>query len=52
MAREMDVILRQKSIQPADSCHSKDDDVVSFLNQVITPLYEVVAAVSCLLSTA
>ncbi|KAK8506312.1 hypothetical protein V6N13_016471 [Hibiscus sabdariffa] len=42
MAREMDEILRQQIAQPANSCSK--DGVVSFLDQVITPLYEVVAA--------
>lgn len=40
----MDEILRQQSAQPANSCNSENG--VSFLDQVITPLYEVVAAVS------
>lgn len=43
MAREMDVILGQQTAQPAKSCTSENG--VSFLDQVITPLYEVVAAV-------
>ncbi|KAH9789380.1 callose synthase 9 [Citrus sinensis] len=42
MAREMDVILGQQTAQPANSCTSENG--VSFLDQVITPLYEVVAA--------
>ncbi|KAK1589242.1 hypothetical protein Q3G72_031874 [Acer saccharum] len=42
MAREMDEILRQQVAQPANSCSSENG--VSFLVQVITPLYEVVAA--------
>ncbi|ESR59154.1 hypothetical protein CICLE_v100145301mg, partial [Citrus x clementina] len=42
MAREMDEILRQQTAQPANSCTSENG--VSFLDQVITPLYEVVAA--------
>ncbi|KAI4307526.1 hypothetical protein L6164_030703 [Bauhinia variegata] len=41
MAREMDERLRQQIMQPADSCISKDG--VSFLDNVISPLYEVVA---------
>ena len=47
MVREMDVILRHEIAQPAKSCESKDG--VSFLDQVIFPLYEVMAAV-CFLS--
>ncbi|XP_048235434.1 callose synthase 9 isoform X1 [Ricinus communis] len=42
MVREMDEILRQQSAQPANSCNSENG--VSFLDNVITPLYEVVAA--------
>ncbi|OMP02607.1 Glycosyl transferase, family 48 [Corchorus capsularis] len=42
MVREMDEILRQEIAQPASSCCSENG--VSFLDQVITPLYEVVAA--------
>ncbi|KAK8599747.1 hypothetical protein V6N12_049620 [Hibiscus sabdariffa] len=41
MAREMYEIPRQQIAQPANSCSK--DGVVSFLDQVITPLYEVVA---------
>ena len=43
MAREVDEILRQQIARPADSC--KFGDNVSFLDQVILPLYEVMAAV-------
>uniref|UniRef100_A0AAU6MUB7 1,3-beta-glucan synthase n=1 Tax=Paeonia lactiflora TaxID=35924 RepID=A0AAU6MUB7_PAELC len=42
MVRELDEILRQQIAQPANSCKSKDG--VSFLDQVISPLYVVVAA--------
>ncbi|KAF5735736.1 hypothetical protein HS088_TW15G01252 [Tripterygium wilfordii] len=42
MVREMDEILRQQTAQPANSCASENG--VSFLNSVIGPLYEVVAA--------
>ncbi|XP_007014805.2 PREDICTED: callose synthase 9 [Theobroma cacao] len=42
MVREMDEILRQQMAQPANSCCSESG--VSFLDQVITPLFEVVAA--------
>lgn len=48
MVREMDEILRQPIAEPANSCKSEDNSV-SFLDQVISPLYEVVAAV-CLSS--
>lgn len=44
MAREMDEILKQPIAQPANSCTSANG--VSFLDQVILPLYDVVAAVS------
>lgn len=43
MAREMDEILKQQNAQRANSCIK--DDGASFLDQVIAPLYEVVAAV-------
>lgn len=43
MGRELDEILRQQVVQPANSCVSGNG--VSFLDQVIRPLYEVVAAV-------
>nr|QKN22529.1 callose synthase 9 [Urtica dioica subsp. dioica] len=42
MAREMDEILKQQSAQPAKSCDSENG--VSFLDQVVFPLYEVIAA--------
>lgn len=44
MAREMDDKLKQSSAQQANSCLSTDGGS-SFLDQVIAPLYEVVAAV-------
>ncbi|XP_028076538.1 callose synthase 9 isoform X1 [Camellia sinensis] len=42
MVRELDEILRQQIAQPANSC--KTENGVSFLDQIICPLYEVVAA--------
>ncbi|KAK9154596.1 hypothetical protein Sjap_002076 [Stephania japonica] len=42
MVRELEEILRQQIAKPADSCNSPNG--VSFLDQVIAPLYEVVAA--------
>lgn len=42
MSRELEEILRQESAQPAKSCIG--DDGVSFLQQVIVPLYETMAA--------
>ncbi|KAK4266518.1 hypothetical protein QN277_027422 [Acacia crassicarpa] len=42
MAREMDAIARQQIAQPADSCITQDG--VSFLDRVILPLYDVIAA--------
>ncbi|KAL5566482.1 hypothetical protein UlMin_029646 [Ulmus minor] len=42
MVREMDEILRQQIAQPANSCISENG--VSFLDQVIFPLYDVLAA--------
>ncbi|XP_011037937.1 PREDICTED: callose synthase 9 [Populus euphratica] len=44
MVREMDGILRQQIAQPATSCDSNSENGVSFLDQVIAPLYDVVAA--------
>lgn len=43
MGMELNEILRQQVAQPAKSCASEAG--VSFLNQVICPLYDVVAAV-------
>lgn len=43
MGRELEEILRQQVAQPANSCASENG--VSFLDQVIRPLYDVVAAV-------
>ncbi|KAL5066658.1 hypothetical protein RYX36_017545 [Vicia faba] len=42
MAREMDEILRQQVAHTANSCTSENG--VSFLDQVILPLYEVISA--------
>ncbi|KAL9316925.1 hypothetical protein ACSQ67_013442 [Phaseolus vulgaris] len=44
MAREMDEILRQHIAQPANSCTSDSVDGVSFLDNVIFPLYDIVSA--------
>lgn len=44
MAREMDEILRQDVARRVDSCSFEDGARASFLDKVITPLYEVVAA--------
>ncbi|KAK2977667.1 hypothetical protein RJ640_015664 [Escallonia rubra] len=41
MGRELEEILRQQIAQPANSCVSENG--VSFLDQVVCPLYEVVA---------
>lgn len=43
MARELEEILRQQRVQPAKSCIVADG--ASFLEQVILPLYETIAAV-------
>lgn len=52
MAREMDEILRQQVPQPANSCRSENsENGVSFIDNVIAPLYEVVAAV-CLIDSS
>ncbi|KAL3828142.1 hypothetical protein ACJIZ3_016944 [Penstemon smallii] len=42
MGREMEEILRQQVAQPASSCVSESG--VSFIDQVIRPLYEVISA--------
>ncbi|CAI9106685.1 OLC1v1005889C1 [Oldenlandia corymbosa var. corymbosa] len=42
MGRELEEILRQQVAQPANSCVSENG--VSFIDQVIRPLYDVVAA--------
>ncbi|KAF3791246.1 Callose synthase 9 [Nymphaea thermarum] len=42
MVREMEEMLRQHVAQPAQSCSSSSG--VSFLDQIISPLYEVIAA--------
>ncbi|XP_009608251.1 callose synthase 9 [Nicotiana tomentosiformis] len=42
MGRELEEILRQQVAQPAKSCMS--DNGVSFLDQVICPVYDVIAA--------
>ncbi|KAL2323845.1 hypothetical protein Fmac_022903 [Flemingia macrophylla] len=44
MAREMDEILRQQIAQPANSCIYDSKDGVSFLDNVILPLYDIVSA--------
>lgn len=48
MARELEEILRDQTAQPANSCVSPNG--VSFLDRVISPLYDVIAAVSFFLS--
>uniref|UniRef100_A0A1D1Z005 1,3-beta-glucan synthase n=1 Tax=Anthurium amnicola TaxID=1678845 RepID=A0A1D1Z005_9ARAE len=42
MVRELEEILRQQIAQPAESCTTQNG--VSFLDQVISPLYAVIAA--------
>ncbi|CAJ1977780.1 unnamed protein product [Sphenostylis stenocarpa] len=44
MAREMDEILRQQIAQRAKSCTDDSKDGVSFLDNVIFPLYDIVSA--------
>ncbi|OIV91208.1 hypothetical protein TanjilG_30430 [Lupinus angustifolius] len=43
MAREMEEIIRQQIAQPAESCTSENGTDISFLDQVIFPLYDIVA---------
>lgn len=51
MSREMDEILRQRIAQPANSCtfETENGTDVSFLDRVIFPIYDIVAAVSILI---
>jgi callose synthase len=44
LARELEEILRNQTAERAKSCIS-DDGSVSFLGKVISPLYDVIAAV-------
>ncbi|QCE05705.1 callose synthase [Vigna unguiculata] len=44
MAREMDEILRQQIAQPANSCTFDSVEGVSFLDNVIFPLYDIISA--------
>jgi callose synthase len=44
LARELGEILRKQTVEPAESCSSGGG--VSFLDKVIYPLYEIMAAVS------
>ncbi|CAL4937331.1 unnamed protein product [Urochloa decumbens] len=42
LARELEEILRKQTAEPAESCSS--DGNVSFLDKVISPLYDIIAA--------
>ncbi|KAL5209846.1 hypothetical protein ABZP36_005469 [Zizania latifolia] len=42
LARELEEIMRKQIAEPAESCNSNDG--LSFLDQVISPLYEIIAA--------
>lgn len=44
MCKELEVIMREQTAVPASSCVNAALDKVSFLDQVISPLYEVIAA--------
>lgn len=44
LARELEEIIRRQTAEPAESCISNGG--VSFLDQVISPMYEIIAAVS------
>ncbi|KAK7358028.1 hypothetical protein VNO80_17327 [Phaseolus coccineus] len=44
MAREMDEIVRRQITEPANSCTSDSANGVSFLDNVIFPLYDIVSA--------
>lgn len=45
MAKELDAILDHGEAQPAVSC-TDDNGSVSYLDQIICPIYETMAAVS------
>lgn len=45
MAKELDAILDQPEAASAKSCTSSDG-IVSYLQEIITPIYETMAAVS------
>ena len=45
MAKEFDAILNQSEAQPARSCLNEDGGI-SFLDQIIRPIYETMRAVS------
>uniref|UniRef100_A0A0D9VNS4 1,3-beta-glucan synthase n=1 Tax=Leersia perrieri TaxID=77586 RepID=A0A0D9VNS4_9ORYZ len=42
LARELEEIMRKQTAEPAESCSS--NGVVSFLDEVISPMYEIIAA--------
>ncbi|GAB2269726.1 Callose synthase 10 [Dionaea muscipula] len=44
MAKELDVILDHGEARPAPSCESSDDGSVSFLQQIIAPIYKTMKA--------
>lgn len=46
MAKELDAILDHGEAGPAGSCLN-DDGSVKFLEKIICPIYEILAAVSC-----
>ena len=45
MPKEFDAILNQSEAQPASSC-LKEDGSISFLDQIILPIYTTMEAVS------
>lgn len=44
LSKELEEIMQKQTAEPAKSCISNDG--VSFLDQVVSPLYEIIAAVS------
>jgi len=48
MAKELDAILDQPEAIPAKSCTNNDGDV-TYLQEIITPIYDTMAAVCYLL---
>lgn len=46
MAREMDEIMHEQTAKRAASCVVTTTGEASFLDQVVSPLYDIVAAVS------
>lgn len=46
MAKELDTILNQSEAGPASSCKNNENGSVSFLEEIICPIYETLEKVS------